>query len=64
MSMWNDLLSAVALMLVLEGLLPFMSPAGFRQVMLAMTKMSDSQIRFAGLSTMLFGVMLLYFIRN
>jgi hypothetical protein len=62
--MWNDLLSAIALMLVLEGLLPFMSPAGFRRAMLAMTEMSDSQIRFAGLSTMLVGVVLLYFIKN
>ena len=62
--MWNDLLSALALMLVLEGLLPFLSPAGFRQAMMAMAEMGDSQIRFSGLSSMLIGVVVLYFIKN
>ncbi len=62
--MWNDLLSAIALMLVLEGLLPFLTPGGFRRAMLAMVEMGDSQIRFAGLSTMLIGVVLLYFVKN
>ena len=62
--MWNDLLSALALMIVLEGLLPFLSPAGFRQAMMAMAEMSDSHIRFAGLSTMLVGVVFLYIVKN
>jgi len=62
--MWNDLLSALALMLVLEGLLPFLSPKGFREKMLAMLNMSDSQIRFASFTAMLAGVLLLYFVKN
>ena len=62
--MWNDLLSALALMLVLEGLLPFLSPKGFREKMLAMLNMSDSQIRFASLTAMLLGVVLLYLVKN
>jgi uncharacterized protein YjeT (DUF2065 family) len=62
--MWNDLLSALALMLVLEGLLPFLSPKGFREKMLIMLQMNDSQIRFASLTAMLIGVFLLYVIKN
>ena len=62
--MWNDLLSALALMLVLEGLLPFISPKGFREKMLVMLQMNDSQIRFASLTAMLIGVFLLYVVKN
>ena len=62
--MWNDLLSAIALMLVLEGLLPFISPKNFREKMLVMLQMNDSQIRFASLTAMVIGVFLLYIVRN
>lgn len=50
---------ALALMLVIEGLLPFLSPGIWRQVFERATKMSDGQIRFVGLSSMLVGVLLL-----
>jgi uncharacterized protein YjeT (DUF2065 family) len=46
-------------MLVLEGLLPFFSPQAWRQVFERATRMSDGQIRFIGLSSMLAGVLLL-----
>mgnify|MGYP006054411273 FL=1 len=50
---------ALALMLVIEGLLPFLSPGLWRQMFERATKMSDGQIRFVGLSSMLVGVLLL-----
>jgi len=50
---------ALALMLVIEGLLPFLSPGLWRQMFERATKMSDGQIRFIGLSSMLVGVLLL-----
>ena len=53
------LLGAVALMLVLEGLLPFLSPGRWRSVFAKATQLSDGQIRFIGLSSMLIGVVLL-----
>lgn len=53
------LLGALALMLVLEGLLPFLSPGAWRQVFEKATKMSDGQIRFVGMSSMLIGLALL-----
>jgi uncharacterized protein YjeT (DUF2065 family) len=54
------LLGAFALMLVVEGLLPFISPTKWRGVFERATRMSDGQIRFIGLSSMLAGVVLLY----
>jgi uncharacterized protein YjeT (DUF2065 family) len=53
------LLGAVALMLVLEGLLPFLSPSRWRSMFERATKLSDGQIRFFGLSSMVVGVVLL-----
>jgi len=50
---------ALALMLVFEGLLPFLSPTAWRQVFERALKMSDGQIRFIGLSSMLIGLLLL-----
>lgn len=57
--MWDWLLGALALMLVLEGLLPFLSPAAWRRVFERAVKMSDGQIRFIGMSSMLAGLLLL-----
>lgn len=56
---WDLLLAAGALMLVLEGLLPFFSPTGWRRLFEQATRLSDGQIRFLGLSSMLLGVVLL-----
>jgi uncharacterized protein len=54
------LLGAFALMLVVEGLLPFISPVKWRSVFERATHLSDGQIRFIGLSSMLAGLILLY----
>jgi uncharacterized protein len=53
------LVGAVALMLVFEGLLPFLSPTTWRDVFAKAMRLSDGQIRFLGLSSMLVGVLLL-----
>jgi len=52
-------LGAVALMLVFEGLLPFLSPNTWREVFARALRLSDGQIRFLGLSSMLVGLLLL-----
>ena len=57
--MGDLLLGALALMLIFEGLLPFLSPTLWRQMFERATRMSDGQIRFVGLSAMLVGVLLL-----
>ena len=54
---------AFALMLVIEGVLPFLLPALWRETFRKLTEMSDGQIRFVGLSSMLAGLVLLYFVK-
>jgi uncharacterized protein YjeT (DUF2065 family) len=56
---WGSLLTAVALVLVLEGILPFLSPRGWRETFRRLTEMSDGQIRFIGLTSMIAGLLLL-----
>lgn len=55
-------LMAFALMLVIEGLLPFLAPNLWRDTFRRITQMSDGQIRFFGLSSMLAGLLLLFFL--
>jgi uncharacterized protein YjeT (DUF2065 family) len=59
--LWDLLLGAFALMLVVEGLLPFISPAKWRGAFERAMRMTDGQIRFIGLSSMLAGLAMLYF---
>jgi uncharacterized protein YjeT (DUF2065 family) len=60
-SLWDLLVGAFALMLVIEGLLPFVSPPKWRSVFERAMRMTDGQIRFIGLSSMLAGLAMLYF---
>ena len=57
--MSSSILLACALMLVLEGLMPFVAPAAWRETFRRLIQLSDGQIRFIGLSSMLFGLILL-----
>lgn len=59
----QSLMLAFALMLVIEGVLPFLLPALWRETFRKLTEMSDGQIRFVGLSSMLAGLVLLYFVK-
>jgi uncharacterized protein YjeT (DUF2065 family) len=53
--MWESLLSACALVLVIEGLLPFLSPGAWRRIFEQAIALSDGQIRFLGLTSILIG---------
>lgn len=57
--MTNTLLAALALMLVLEGLMPFLAPARWREMFRRLLQFTDGQIRFVGLASMLTGIILL-----
>ncbi len=63
MNLGEIFLPALAFMLVLEGVLPFMAPAAWRDAFVRMTQMKDGQIRFMGLISMLAGLLLLVFNR-
>lgn len=62
--MGSELLSAFALMLVLEGLLPFASPALMRRILLQVAQTDDRGLRISGLASMVVGVVLLYLARH
>jgi hypothetical protein len=55
----DNFFAALALMLVIEGLLPFLAPQVWRETFRRVIAMSDGQIRFVGLGSMLAGVILL-----
>ena len=55
--------AALGLMLVIEGVLPFVSPALWREVFARIVQMRDGQIRFYGFASVLMGTMLLLLVR-
>ena len=57
--MWETFLMAIALMLILEGILPFLSPRAWRETFKKMIEANDGQLRFIGLSSMILGLVLL-----
>jgi uncharacterized protein YjeT (DUF2065 family) len=61
--MGTTFLLAFALMLIIEGLLPFLAPNLWRETFRRIIRMTDGQIRFFGLSSMLAGVLLLVVLR-
>ena len=61
--MWDTLLIAIALMLILEGMMPFLSPRTWREAFKKLIEMGDGQIRFIGLSSMMVGVLLLMLLK-
>ena len=59
----STLLLALALMLVIEGLLPFVAPKVWRETFRRVIELSDGQIRFIGLSSLVIGVILMTVLR-
>jgi uncharacterized protein len=60
---WADLFAALALYLVLEGVLPFLNPQAMKRVLTTMATLSDRQLRLWGLASIGAGVLLLYWVR-
>ena len=60
--MWHDFLVALALVFVIEGLLPFAAPEAMRRMMLDVARQTNRSLRVAGLLSMASGVALLYFV--
>jgi uncharacterized protein YjeT (DUF2065 family) len=56
------LLAALALMLVLEGVLPFLAPRLWRETFIRLVQLPDHQLRFIGLTSMIAGVLLLFWV--
>jgi uncharacterized protein YjeT (DUF2065 family) len=60
---WNDLLAALALVFVIEGILPFLNPKSLRHMLITMAQLDDRTLRVAGFISMLAGLLLLYWVR-
>ena len=60
---WHDLWTALALMLVIEGIFPFLSPATLRARLQQLGQLGDSGLRLLGLASMGTGIVLLYLIK-
>lgn len=61
---WTDLFAAVALVLVIEGLLPFLNPAKYKETMQQMSAFPEQTLRMIGLGSMIAGVVFLYLVRG
>ena len=61
--MWNELAIALCLVLVIEGIMPFLYPRRWRALAMTLAEVSDNSMRVAGLVSMLTGTLLLYLIR-
>ncbi len=62
MDFWQVLPVAIALVFIIEGMLPFISPNRWRNMLAMVEQMDDRVIRNLGLGTMLFGIVLLYLV--
>ena len=62
--MWHDLGVALALVLVLEGIFPFVNPGALRRAAAALSAIGDRPLRAAGLASMVLGLLLLYLINR
>ena len=62
--MLSDLWAALALVLVIEGLLPALSPSSYRKAMLSMAQLDERSLRITGLVSMIAGALFLYFLKH
>ena len=61
---WTEILTAVALVLVLEGMLPFISPRKYREMVAEISRLADNHIRTVGFVVMIVGVVVLFIARS
>ena len=59
----SDLLAALGLLLVLEGIAPFLHPQGVKRALARVLTLKDRELRFAGLGSMLVGIVILFLVR-
>ena len=60
---FSDLLAALALFFVVEGIIPFLNPAGMKRALEKLLTLGDRELRIAGLGSMIVGVVILFIVR-
>ena len=61
--MWQELLLAFGLMLILEGIMPFLYPRRWQKMVEMLAQMDPSSMRMAGLASMVMGLVIIYLVR-
>jgi len=61
--MTQDLVTALALVLIIEGILPFLSPRTLRKALFSIVQNNDRSLRYGGMVSMAVGLLLLYWVR-
>ncbi|CAN5302243.1 DUF2065 domain-containing protein [soil metagenome] len=61
---WSDLLAALGLVLIIEGIMPFLNPSGWRRTLQLIAQLETTRLRLVGLSSMIAGLVILYFARS
>ena len=61
---WTEILTALALVLIIEGMVPFVGPRKYRQIVAQMAMLSDNHLRTVVLVIMIAGVVLLFAVRG
>ena len=61
--MWQNILTAIALYLIIEGMIPFVGPDFFRRTVARLSELNDNHLRMTGLTIMASGVLLLFVVR-
>lgn len=61
--MWQDIMTAFALYLIIEGMIPFVGPNFFRRTVAKIAELNDNHLRTTGLTIMATGLLLLFVVR-
>jgi uncharacterized protein YjeT (DUF2065 family) len=61
---WTDLLAALAIVCIIEGIMPFINPAATKRLLAKMASMEEREMRIVGLVSMLVGLAILYLVRS
>jgi uncharacterized protein YjeT (DUF2065 family) len=61
---WTDLLAALAIVCIIEGIMPFINPSAMKRLFASMASMEEREMRVIGLLSMLVGLAMLYLVRS
>jgi uncharacterized protein len=61
---WTDLFAALAIVCIIEGIMPFINPSAMKRLLARMASVEEREMRIAGLLSMLAGLAILYMVRS
>jgi uncharacterized protein YjeT (DUF2065 family) len=61
---WSDLLAALAILCVIEGVMPFINPPGMKRLLAKLAALEERELRLGGLFSMLIGLAILFLVRS